>query len=259
MSTPVFPHSIVTRDERGVYTLQIADAKGTMNILGTPVTQGLTQAVQWIAQQADARAMVLRGTGEKAFVGGANIHEMADLDDASGRAFITNLRHLCSAVRQVKVPTIARIPGYCLGGGLELAAACDIRLGSTAATFGMPEVRVGIPSVIHANLLAGLIGPGAANWLLLTGESVDAQQALQWGFLQFVSAPEALDALVEKTLKPITESAPQAIVSQKELIRYWENASHEAGLDRSVVHFGQAFNTGEPQQYMAPFLNRKRG
>lgn len=259
MSIPVFAHSTITRDARGVYTLQISDAKGTMNILGAPVIQGLTQAVQWIGEQADARAMVLRGTGEKAFVAGANIHEMAALDDASGRAFITGLRGLCSAVYNLKVPTIARIPGYCLGGGLELAAACDIRLGSSAATFGMPEVRVGIPSVIQANLLAGLIGPGAANWLLLTGESVDAQQALQWGFLQFVCSPDELDALVEKTVKPITESAPKAVASQKELIRYWESASHEAGLDRSVVHFGQAFNTGEPQQYMAPFLNRKKG
>lgn len=258
MTIPTFPHSIIERDERGAYTLRIAEAKGEMNILGTPVIEGLTAAVRWIDQQDDARVLVLRGTGEKAFVGGADIFEMAGLDAASGRAFISRLRELCTAVQEVRVPTIARIPGYCLGGGLELAAACDIRLGSSAATFGMPEVRVGIPSVIHANLLAGLIGPGAANWLLLTGESVDAQQALQWGFLQFVSAPDALDALVEKTVAPILESAPRAVASQKQLIRYWQDASHEAGLDRSVVHFGQAFDTGEPKQYMAPFLNRKR-
>ena len=254
---PAFPHSQITRDERGVYTLQICDAK-SLNILATPVTQGLTEAARWIAQQSDARAVVLRGTGEKAFVGGANIYEMAELDPPGGRAFITNLRHLCDAVAAIPVPTIARIPGFCLGAGLELAAACDIRLASRDAVFGMPEVRVGIPSVIHAALLPRLIGQGATNWLLLTGENVDAEQALRWGFLQFVCEAGELDTLVEHTIHPIAESGPRAIRTQKALLQYWQESSLEAGIDRSVQAFGEAFETDEPQRYMAPFLSRKR-
>jgi enoyl-CoA hydratase len=254
---PHFPHSQITRDQRGVYTLQIIDAK-SMNVLGTPVTQGLTEAAQWLAQQSDSRAVIIRGTGDKSFIGGANIFEMGGLDSAGAHAFITNLRKLCDAVRAIPVPTVARIPGYCLGAGLEVAAACDIRLGSDQAQFGMPEVRVGIPSVIHALLLPALIGPGATNWLLLTGESVDGAQALQWGFLQFMTSTDKLDQLVEQTIAAIVASAPHAVRSQKALLRYWETASMEDGLDRSVASLAAAFDTEEPRKYMAPFLEKKK-
>lgn len=260
MSTPIpaFEHALVTRDARGVYTLQIHNAK-SLNILATLVITSLTEAAHWIAAQADARAVVVRGSGDKAFVGGANIFEMAELDPERARAFISNLRHLCEAVAAIPVPTIARIAGFCLGGGLELAAACDIRLGSQDSVYGMPEVRVGIPSVIHAVLLPRLIGQGATNWLLLTGENVGAEQALKWGYLQFSCPLEELDALVEKTVTPIVESGPLAIRSQKALLQYWQESSTEAGLDRSVLAFGQAFATDEPRRYMEPFLNRKHG
>ncbi|AUL14336.1 enoyl-CoA hydratase [Bordetella bronchiseptica] len=259
MSAPIpeFAHSLVTRDARGVYTLQIHDAK-SLNILATPVTLGLTAAARWIAAQEDARAVVIRGSGERAFIGGANIYEMAELDPDGARGFITNLRHLCDAVADIPVPTIARIPGFCLGAGMELAAACDIRLGTHDAVFGMPEVRVGIPSVIHAVLLPALIGPGATNWLLLTGETVDGAQALRWGYLQFACEAAELDALVERTVAPIAASGPRAVRSQKSLLRYWSHSSVEAGLDRSVAAFGEAFTTSEPREYMAPFLARKQ-
>jgi len=256
-SIPPFAHALVTRDERGVYTLQIHDAK-SLNILASPVTRSLIEAARWIAAQDDARAVVIRGTGDKAFVGGANIYEMAELEPQGAREFITRLRDLCDAVAAIPVPTIARIPGFCLGAGMELAAACDIRLGSTDAVFGMPEVRVGIPSVIHAVLLPAIIGPGPTNWLLLTGETVNAAQASQWGFLEFVSEPGELDALVERTVAPIAESGPIAVRSQKALLRYWSESTVEAGLDRSVAAFGEAFTTDEPRRYMAPFVNRKK-
>lgn len=254
---PTFSHALVTRDARGVYTLQIHDAK-SLNILASAVTLSLTDAARWIAAQDDARAVIIRGSGERAFVGGANIYEMAELDPQGARAFITRLRDLCDAVAAIPVPTIARIPGFCLGAGMELAAACDIRLGATDAVFGMPEVRVGIPSVIHAVLLPSIIGLGPTNWLLLTGETVDAAQARQWGFLEFVSEPDALDALVERTVAPIAESGPIAVRSQKALLRYWSTSTVEAGLDRSVAVFGEAFTTDEPRRYMAPFVNRKK-
>lgn len=260
LNIPHFAHAAITRDERGVYTLKIRDAK-SLNILASTVTLSLIEALQWVAGQEDARALIIRGSGEKAFIGGANIYEMAELDPEGARAFITRLRRLCNAVMAVPVPTIARIPGFCLGAGMELAAACDIRLGTSAAVFGMPEVRVGIPSVIHALLLPDLIGQGATNWLLLTGETVDAQQALQWGFLQFVceEGDGALDELVESTVEPIVASGPRAVRAQKTLLQYWNEATVEAGLDRSVDVFGESFTTDEPKRYMAPFVTRKQG
>lgn len=257
MTIPSFPYSNISRDERGVYTVEIAGA-GELNILSSAVTRGLTEAVSWLAVQTDARAVIIRGTGDRAFVGGADIFEMAALNVAGGRAFITGLCGLCEAVRRVPVPTIARIPGHCLGGGLELAAACDIRLASDLATFGMPEVRVGIPSVIHAVLLPRLIGSGAANWLMLTGERIDARQALQWGLLQFATPLDSLDELVEKTVAAIVSAGPEAIRSQKLLLRYWETSSIEEGIDLSIEHFARAYETDEPKRYMAPFLERRK-
>lgn len=254
---PSFPHSRVSRDQRGVYTIAIHDAK-RLNILSSAVIASMTEAVNWVGAQADARAVVITGSGEDAFVGGADIFEMAALKTpADGRAFITRLRQLCDSVMAVPVPTIARICGFCLGGGLELAAACDIRLGTSSAVFGMPEVRVGIPSVIHAVLLPRLIGQGAANWLLLTGETITADQALRWGFLQFACPPAELDALVEQTISPILASGPRAVRSQKSLLRCWQSETIEAGINRSVEAFGEAFTSTEPQDCMAPFLQRR--
>jgi enoyl-CoA hydratase len=140
---------------------------------------------------------------------------------------------------------------------MELAAACDIRIGSGRASFGMPEVRVGIPSVIYASLLPGLIGAGAARWLLLTGASIDARQALQWGVLQWVGAPDALDGLVEDTVAAIAPGGPLAVRAQKSLLRHWETDSPQEGMERSVTAFAEAFITGEPARQMAPFLQRK--
>jgi enoyl-CoA hydratase/carnithine racemase len=123
----------------------------------------------------------------------------------------------------------------------------------------MPEVRVGIPSVIHALLLPALIGVGATNWLLLTGENIDADQALRWGLVEFVVPPDALDALVERNVAALVAGAPLAIRSQKALIRHWESASLQAGLEDSVTAFGAAYDTDEPARYMAPFVARKSG
>jgi enoyl-CoA hydratase len=254
---PSFAHARVTRDDRGVFTVEIHDAK-SLNILSSAVALSLTEALRWIAGQTDARAVVIQGSGQRAFIGGADIYEMAELDPQGAREFITRLRDLCDAVGAIGVPTIARIQGFCLGAGMEVAAACDIRLGSDDAVFGMPEVRVGIPSVIHAVLLPALIGPGATNWLLLTGERVDAGQAVRWGYLQFVSEAAELDAQVERTVAAIVAGGPRAVRSQKALLRYWSESSVEAGLDRSVHAFGEAFATDEPRRYMEPFVARKR-
>ena len=118
--------------------------------------------------------LVISGQSEKSMIGGADIKEMAKLDQGSAETFITGLRDLCEAVRAFPGPVIARMPGWCLGGGLEFAAACDFRVAAHDAKFGMPEVRVGNPSVIHAALLPGLIGWGRARWLLMTAENIDA-------------------------------------------------------------------------------------
>src|SRR5260221_13744483 len=121
---------------------------------------------------AELRAFVLTGAGDKAFIGGADIREMSALANAEdGREFITRLHRCCDAIRAIPVPTIARINGLTLGGGLEMAADCDLRIAAQSAGFGMPEVKLGIPSVIEAALLPMLIGWGRTRQILLFGEN----------------------------------------------------------------------------------------
>jgi enoyl-CoA hydratase/carnithine racemase len=202
--------------------------------------------------------LVLRGRDDRAFIGGADIAEMAALTPATAEAFITRLKDLCEAVRLFPVPVIARLAGWCLGGGLELAMACDLRLGSTDAQFGMPEVKVGIPSVIHAALMPRLVGPSAASWLLLTGDTIAAPAALAHGLVHQVHGLDALDAAVQRIASQLAALGPQVLRQQKRLLRDWARLPLEQAIDASVAEFAHAFTTGEPQHHMRQFLDRKR-
>ena len=250
-------HCGISRDSRGVVTLTICNA-GSLNILGSAVTDGVRAGLERLATDVAIRVLVLAGQGGKSLIGGADIKEMATLEQASAEAFITRLAKLCEAVRAFPAPVIARMPGWCLGGGLEVAAACDIRVAADDAKFGMPEVRVGIPSVIHAALLPRLIGWARARWLVMTAENIDAPTALAWGLVDKVAPEGGLDAAVEHTVKALLECGPEALRSQKALLRQWEELPLTESVNLSVGVFGKSFLTGEPQRLMQGFLDRKK-
>ena len=211
----------VDRDPRGVVRLTICNA-GSLNILGTPVINGVREGLETLAADRQICVLVIAGQSEKSMIGGADIKEMAKLDQASAEIFISSLRDLCEAARAFPAPVIARMPGWCLGGGLEFAAACDFRIAAHNAHFGMPEVKVGIPSVIYAALLPRLVGWGRARWLVMTAENIDAPTALAWGLIDVVAAEGGLDAAVEKTVAMLLECGPEALRAQKALLRQWE-------------------------------------
>jgi enoyl-CoA hydratase len=255
--TMINPHCRIERDSRDVATLTICNA-GALNILNTAAIVAVTQGLNQLAADPSLRALIVRGESERSMIGGADIKEMARLDQASAERFITGLRDLCEAARAFPVPVIARLPGYCLGGGLEFAAACDFRIAAHDAKFAMPEVKVGIPSVIHAALLPRLIGWGRARWLIMTAATIDAPTALGWGLVDVVAPEGGLDAAVEQAIAALLECGPQAIRSQKALLRQWEELPLTQSVDLSVKVFGEAYLTGEPQRLMGEFLNRKR-
>lgn len=251
------PHCGTTRDDRGVVRLAVCNA-GSLNILGSAVTDGVRQGFEKLSDDRSIRAVILTGQSEKSMIGGADIREMARLDQNSAEAFITRLRDLCEAIRRFPAPVIARLPGWCLGGGLEVAAACDVRIAAHDAKFGMPEVKVGIPSVIHAALLPRLVGIGRARWLVMTAENIDAPTALAWGLVDRIAAPDGLDDAVEHIVKALLECGPEALRIQKELCRGWEKLPLSESVNLSVGAFGRSFLTGEPQRMMGAFINRKR-
>lgn len=246
------------RDDRGVATITV-DRQAKLNALDSPTLEALAAQAAAVGREPGLRAVVLRGAGARAFIGGADIAEMATLaDPEAARAFITRAHHACDALRRVPVPVIARIQGHALGAGLEIAASCDLRVASEAARFGMPEVRVGLPSVIEAALLPTLIGWGRARRLLLTGETIDAAQALAWGLVEEVAAEPALDAAVEGVLAAILASGPQAVRLQKELISAWEDLPLAEAVQRGITAFSSAWRTDEPRRMMAEFLDTMR-
>jgi enoyl-CoA hydratase len=251
------PHCGVDRDSRGVARLTICNA-GPLNILGSEVIQAVQEGLEVLAADRQIRVLVLAGESPKSMIGGADIKEMAGLDRNSAEKFITGLRDLCEAVRAFPAPVIARIPGWCLGGGLEVAAASDFRVAAYDAKFGMPEVRVGIPSVIHAALLPRLIGWGRARWLVMTAENIDAATALAWGLVDVVAAEGGLDAAVEKTIEALLKCGPEALRAQKALLRQWEELPLTKSVNLSIEVFGRSFLTDEPRRLMREFIDRKR-
>lgn len=253
---PGLRHAAIGIDAQGIATLTIREA-GSLNILGTPVINDLISGLHQLAVDARVRALVLRGTGDKAFIAGADIKEMGSLDTDTARRFIDNLRQLCEAVRQFPTPVIARIPGWTLGGGLELAAACDIRIAARQAHLGMPEVKVGIPSIIHAALLPGLIGQARTNWLLLTGENIDAAKAEAWGLVDRVVDLEELDNAIAHLASQFASCGPAVLRQQKRLLREWQQEPIETAIRNGVGEFASAFATGEPQSCMKAFVDKK--
>ena len=234
------------------------DNRAKLNTLDRALMTEFIATVDALAARQELRALVLTGAGDKAFIGGASIAEMAALDRDSARHFITLVHRTCDCLRRLPVPVIARIDGYALGAGLEVAACCDLRVASSRAKFGMPEVKVGIPSVVEAALIPRLIGFGRARELLLLGETIDAETALRWGLIERVVVPEALDREVETIAAALLAAGPQAVRRQKALMREWENLPVDAAIAAGIDAFVRAFETDEPRRMLSDFANRKR-
>jgi enoyl-CoA hydratase len=239
----------VTREERaeGGFVARVTiDRAAKLNALDRTLMAEIIEAMTALAAAPDLRLAVVTGAGDRAFIGGADIDDLAGLDADSARHFITAVHVCCDAFRHLPVPAIARIDGYALGAGLELAAACDFRIASDRSMFGMPEVRIGIPSVVEAALLPQLIGRARARRMLLTGENIGAAEALAWGLVDQSVPAEELDRAVEELAAAILAAGPHAVRLQKSLILDWEEMHTSAAVERGIEAFVEAFAADEP-------------
>jgi enoyl-CoA hydratase/carnithine racemase len=155
---------------------------------------------------------------------------------------VERIHRVCQAIRKLPVPVVARLHGAVIGAGLEIAAACDLRVAAEGTKFSMPEVRLGIPSVVEAALLPRLIGSGRAAWLVLTGEAIDARRAYEWGLVEELGGDEA----VERVLRSILAGDAQALKLQKELLQLWDEAPLAASVAKSIELFGHSYADGVP-------------
>src|SRR5213593_2140649 len=227
-----------------------------LNLLEPGLIHAVRVTFDALAADRVTRVAILTGGG-RAFTAGMDVRVLRDLDTARAKDLITALHAAIDAVHRAPFPVIAAVNGPCLGAGFELALACDLRVAAASASFGLPEVRVGVPSVIQAALLSPMIGAGRAAEMLLTGAPISAAQALDWGLVNRVVPDDRLRAAAEEVVAAILASGPEAIRLQKELIVRWRETDLATAVRYGINAFATAYATGEPREGMNAYLGKR--
>jgi enoyl-CoA hydratase len=245
-----------TVDTRLVATVTVNNPD-QRNALGNAGKRELAEAVERVSVVDGLRVVVLTGAGDRSFIGGANLKEMSTFvrHDASEGPTLTH--RVCEAIRRCPVPVIARVNGWCLGAGLEIAASCDMRAAADTARFGMPEVLFGLPSGMEACLLPQLIGWGKTRELVYTGRHIDCSEAMACHLIERVASPDKLDDAIEDWVGAILKAGPNAIRAQKELVRDWERMSIADAVQQGIRAVAAAHGSDEAKGLMGAFLQRK--
>jgi enoyl-CoA hydratase len=226
---------MVDVESEGGVTRIFLNRPDKVNALDSAHLEDLLSALRCVEANPEMRVAVLGGRG-KAFCGGADVRELSALTAANAGGFVQKIHAVCDAIRKLPVPVVARLHGAVIGAGLEIAAACDLRVAAEGTRFAMPEVRLGIPSVVEAALLPRLMGAGRAAWLVLTGEAIDARRAFEWGLIEQVGGDDAVDQVVQILLG----NDAKALQMQKQLLQLWEEAPLSVSIEKSVALFARS-------------------
>jgi len=227
-----------------------------LNLLEPGLIRTLRETFEALAADRATRIAIVTGQG-RAFTAGMDVAVLRDLDPARARELITGLHDAIAAVHAAPFPVIAALNGPCLGAGFELALACDLRVAAAGTLLGLPEVRVGIPSVIQAALLPLLVGPGRAAALLLTGEPVTAEQARDWGLVNEVVPAARVRTAAEALAARVLACGPDAIRLQKGLIVRWRETDLVSAVRLGIDAFAAAYATAEPREGMSAYLEKR--
>ena len=230
-----------------------------LNALNAALLDQLTDALGRIDADDAVRAVILTGAGERAFAAGADIAELADLEQpAAGIALARGGQRVTQRIEGLRVPVIAAVNGFALGGGCELALACDIRLASENAKFGQPEVSLGIlPGYGGTQRTTRLLGTGAAMFLCTTGLIIDAVEALRIGLVQRVVPPSELIAESQALAATIASKAPLAVAATKRAILDGAALALGDGLALEALHFGTMVATRDFREGTRAFLDKR--
>lgn len=244
------------RDALRVLTIDRADK---LNALSPALLDSLHAAFADAGSDPSVRVVVLAGAGPKAFVAGADIAAMAELSPLAARDFSRHGQALMQRIERLGKPVIARIQGYALGGGLELAMACHLRVATESAKFGQPEVSLGlIPGFGGTQRLLRLVGRGAALELCLLGQAIGAARALELGLVHRVVAETELDPTIAALADALAHAAPQALRGILDAILLGGEASIEHGLEHETLNFALAFSTADWKEGSSAFLDKRK-
>ena len=246
-------------EKKGLYAVATINRPKALNALNSEVLSDLDELVRTVSADADIRALVITGSGEKAFVAGADIGEMSTLTPTEGEAFGKHGNDVFRKLETLPIPTIAAVNGFALGGGCELSMSCDIRLCADTAVFGQPEAGLGItPGFGGTQRLARLVSPGMAKQLIYTAKNIKADEAYRIGLVNAVYPLDELLPAAEKMAETIAKNAPIAVRACKKAI----NEGLEAKMDDAVVIeeklFGSCFQTADQIEGMSAFLEKRK-
>ncbi|MFD2170262.1 enoyl-CoA hydratase-related protein [Tumebacillus lipolyticus] len=230
-----------------------------LNALNSTLLNEMGALLDDIAKDEQIKVVVITGAGEKAFAAGADIAEMQSLNAMDGRAFSANgMKHI-SKLETIPQPTIAAVNGFALGGGCEVVMACDIRIASTKAKFGQPEVNLGVtPGFGGTQRLPRLVGPAIAKELLFTGDVIGAERAYQIGLVNQVVEPEELMNKALEMAKKIAAKGQLAVKMCKQGVNEGMNMDLSRGLQYETELFGLSFSTEDQKEGMAAFLEKRQ-
>jgi enoyl-CoA hydratase len=249
--------NLLVDDRDGVRTITL-NRPDKLNALNQETISELDSAFQAAAAESSVRVVILTGAGPKAFVAGADISEMNGLSPVQARDFSRAGQRLMSRIEQLGKPVIAMVNGFALGGGMELAMACHLRIAADSAKFGQPEINLGlIPGFGGTQRLLRLCGRGPALELCLHGENIDAARALQLNLVTRVVAREELEAETRKLAAKLAAAAPQALRGMLDAILVAGEAALDAGLEFETQAFAVTFSTEDMREGTSAFLARR--
>jgi len=250
--------TLLVTEENGVAVVTINRPKA-LNALNSTVLDELSVAFDELAANDNAKVIILIGSGDKAFVAGADITQMKDMNVIEGKLFAEKGQHVFTKIEQFPKPIIAAVHGFALGGGCEIAMACDIRVASDAAKFGQPEVGLGIiPGFGGTQRLARLVGRGMAKLLIYTADIIDAQEALRIGLVQKVVAPEALLAEAQSIAKRILKKSTIAVNLAKDAINRGMEMDIPNAMQYEAYIFGTCFASEDQTEGMTAFVEKRK-
>jgi len=253
------PFKTLLIEDRGAVRLITLNRPDKLNALNRSTIGELHQAFEQAAEAPSVRVVVLTGAGPKAFVAGADIAEMNELSPVQARDFSRHGQKLMVRIEQLGKPVIAMINGFALGGGLELAMACHLRVAADTAKLGQPEVNLGlVPGFGGTQRLLRLAGRGAALELCLTGQPIDAARAFALNIVTRVVPSAELDAETMKLADQLALAAPQALRGILDAIIIAGEAGLEAGLEYETQAFAVAFSTEDMKEGTGAFLARRK-
>ena len=242
----------------GVATLTVTREK-VLNALNSETLTEMERALETCRADEGVRAVVVTGAGEKAFIAGADINELARMNPLSAKDLARRGQSVLRRLEEMGKPTVAMINGFALGGGLELALACTLRTASTTARVGLPEVSLGIiPGYGGTQRLARIAGPGVAREWVLTGEMFGAEEAHRVGVVNRVFPPEELRAGTLKLVSTILSRGPVAVRFALEAIQRGTNMTQAEGEVIECDLFGLAASTEDMREGMAAFLEKRK-